>query len=66
MKVFAAEKAIAIVGVGALMPDAANAPKFWQNIREGRYSITEVARERWDPKPIPKSGVGCAIGNGIL
>jgi acyl transferase domain-containing protein/NAD(P)-dependent dehydrogenase (short-subunit alcohol dehydrogenase family)/acyl carrier protein len=59
MKVFAAEKAIAIVGVGALMPDAANAPKFWQNIREGRYSITEVARERWDPElyydPDPKA-----------
>ena len=44
-----AEKAVAIVGVGALMPDASNAPKFWQNIREGRYSITEVVRERWDP-----------------
>ena len=34
------------------MPDASNAPKFWQNIREGRYSITEVVRERWDPKPL--------------
>ena len=49
MRVSAAEKAVAIVGVGALMPDASNAPKFWQNIREGRYSITEVVRERWDP-----------------
>jgi acyl transferase domain-containing protein/acyl carrier protein/NAD(P)-dependent dehydrogenase (short-subunit alcohol dehydrogenase family) len=59
MKVFAAEKAVAIVGVGALMPDAANAPKFWQNIREGRYSIKEVVRERWDPElyydPDPKA-----------
>ena len=42
MRVSAAEKAVAIVGVGALMPDAPNAPKFWQNIREGRYSITDV------------------------
>ena len=49
MRVSAAEKAVAIVGVGALMPDASNAPKFWQNIREGRYSITDVVRERWDP-----------------
>ena len=32
------------------MPDAPNAPKFWQNVREGRYSITEVSRERWDPE----------------
>jgi len=49
MKVSVAEKAVAIVGVGALMPDAPNAPKFWQNVREGRYSIKEVVRERWDP-----------------
>jgi acyl transferase domain-containing protein len=49
MKLSAAEKAVAIVGVGALMPDAPNAPKFWQNVREGCYSIKEVVRERWDP-----------------
>ncbi len=59
MRVSAADKAVAIVGVGALMPDAANAPKFWQNIREGRYSITEVSRDRWDPNlyydPDPKA-----------
>jgi len=78
MRVTAAEKAVAIVGVGALMPDASSAPKFWQNIREGRYSITDVDRERWDPNlyfdPIRKlqisrirrSGAGYAIGNGIL
>ncbi|MBP1622730.1 MAG: beta-ketoacyl synthase, partial [Acidobacteria bacterium] len=59
MKASAAEKAVAIVGVGALMPDAPNAPKFWQNVREGRYSIKEVVRERWDPNlyydPDPKA-----------
>jgi acyl transferase domain-containing protein/NAD(P)-dependent dehydrogenase (short-subunit alcohol dehydrogenase family)/acyl carrier protein len=59
MKVSAVERAVAIVGVGALMPDAPNAPKFWQNIREGRYSIKEVVRERWDPTlyydPDPKA-----------
>jgi acyl transferase domain-containing protein/NAD(P)-dependent dehydrogenase (short-subunit alcohol dehydrogenase family)/acyl carrier protein len=59
MKVSAAEKAVAIVGVGALMPDAPNAPKFWQNIREGRYSIGDVVHERWDPNlyydPDPKA-----------
>ncbi|MBP1623536.1 MAG: beta-ketoacyl synthase, partial [Acidobacteria bacterium] len=41
------------------MPDAPNAPKFWQNIREGRYSITDVDPQRWDPKlyfdPDPKA-----------
>jgi acyl transferase domain-containing protein/NAD(P)-dependent dehydrogenase (short-subunit alcohol dehydrogenase family)/acyl carrier protein len=59
MKVSAAQKAVAIVGVGALMPDAPSAPKFWQNIREGRYSIKEVIRERWAPElyydPDPKA-----------
>jgi acyl transferase domain-containing protein/acyl carrier protein/NAD(P)-dependent dehydrogenase (short-subunit alcohol dehydrogenase family) len=59
MKVPAAERAVAIVGVGALLPDAPNAKKFWQNVREGRYSIKEVIPERWDPNsyydPDPKA-----------
>jgi len=42
-------KAVAIVGVGAILPDAPDAPTFWQNIKQGRYSVTEVPRERWDP-----------------
>ncbi|MBN2338074.1 MAG: polyketide synthase, partial [Acidobacteria bacterium] len=48
MKASAAEKAVAIVGVGAVLPDAPNAPRFWQNVRDGVYSITEVEKERWD------------------
>src|SRR5215831_2384972 len=44
-----AYKAIAIVGVGAVMPDAPNATAFWDNIKNGRYSITEVSPDRWDP-----------------
>ena len=46
---FSAHRAVAIVGVGAVLPDAPNARKFWQNIKESRYSISEVQRERWDP-----------------
>ena len=42
-------RAIAIVGAGAIMPDAANVPAFWENVKNGRYSITEVDRDRWDP-----------------
>jgi len=45
-----AHKAVAIVGVGAVLPDAPNARQFWQNIKEGRYSISDVQRERWDPE----------------
>jgi len=44
-----AYRAIAIVGAGAIMPDAPNVPAFWENIRNGRYSISEVRPDRWDP-----------------
>jgi acyl transferase domain-containing protein len=44
-----AHKAVAIVGVGAVLPGAPNARKFWQNIKEGVYSITEVNPQRWKP-----------------
>ena len=40
---------IAIVGLGAIMPDAVDADAFWSNITTGRYSITDVPTERWDP-----------------
>ncbi len=40
---------IAVVGVGAIMPDAVDAGEFWANITGGRYSISEVPTERWDP-----------------
>jgi acyl transferase domain-containing protein/acyl carrier protein len=42
-------RAIAIVGVGAVLPDAPNVASFWKNVKDGRYSITEVTPERWDP-----------------
>jgi acyl transferase domain-containing protein/NAD(P)-dependent dehydrogenase (short-subunit alcohol dehydrogenase family) len=44
-----AQRAIAIVGVGAILPDAPDVPTFWANIKNSRYSITEVKAERWDP-----------------
>ena len=42
-------RAMAIVGVGAVLPDAPNAPAFWENVKHGRYSISEVPPERWNP-----------------
>jgi acyl transferase domain-containing protein len=42
-------RAIAIVGLGAVLPDAKNVPAFWENVKSGRYSISEVTPERWDP-----------------
>ncbi len=44
-----AYRAIAIVGVGAVLPDAPNAPTFWENVKSGRYSVSEVSPDRWDP-----------------
>ncbi len=44
-----AHKAIAIVGLGAVLPDAPDVGAFWENIKQGRYSVTEVTPERWDP-----------------
>ena len=44
-----AHRAIAIVGAGAIMPDAPNVPAFWENIKAGRYCISEVTPDRWDP-----------------
>ncbi len=40
---------IAVVGLGAIMPDAPDADAFWANITGGRYSISDVPPERWDP-----------------
>ncbi len=42
-------RAIAIVGVGAVLPDATNVHAFWENVKNGRYSISEVQPDRWDP-----------------
>ena len=44
-----AYRAIAIVGAGAVLPDAPNVPAFWENVKNGRYSISEVTPDRWDP-----------------
>ena len=44
-----AYRAIAIVGTGAILPDAPNVAAFWENVKTGRYSITDVTPDRWDP-----------------
>ena len=43
-----ASRAAAIVGVGAVLPDAPDAGAYWANLTEGRYSISDVPAERWD------------------
>jgi acyl transferase domain-containing protein/D-arabinose 1-dehydrogenase-like Zn-dependent alcohol dehydrogenase/acyl carrier protein/NAD(P)-dependent dehydrogenase (short-subunit alcohol dehydrogenase family)/SAM-dependent methyltransferase len=39
---------IAIVGMSGRYPGAANLAQFWENLRQGRNSIREIPRERWD------------------
>jgi malonyl CoA-acyl carrier protein transacylase len=39
---------VAIVGMGVIAPDAVNVNQFWDNIKNSKYSITEVPANRWD------------------
>jgi malonyl CoA-acyl carrier protein transacylase len=53
------KSAIAIVGVGAIMPEARTLTEFWNNIKNGVYTIKDVPESRWDPNlyydPDPKA-----------
>ncbi|MFC4534114.1 SDR family NAD(P)-dependent oxidoreductase [Sphaerisporangium dianthi] len=40
---------VAVVGVGAILPDAPDAGAFWDNVKGGRYSISGTPADRWDP-----------------
>jgi acyl transferase domain-containing protein len=42
-------RAVAVVGVGAIMPGAPTATAFWENVTKGVYGISEVDPKRWDP-----------------
>ena len=44
-----AERAVAIVGVAAILPDSPDAASFWGNVSSGHYSISDVDPARWDP-----------------
>ena len=54
-----AHRAVAIVGVGGILPDAPDAATFWENLKGARSSITEVPPDRWNPEdyydPDPKA-----------
>jgi len=66
-----ADRAIAIVGVGAILPDAPSAPAFWDNLINKRYSITETPPERWnitdyyDPDPRTPDKTYSKIGGWV-
>jgi len=66
-----ANRAIAIVGVGALLPDAPDASAFWANVVGRRYSISETPAERWsvadyyDPDPTAPDKTYSKIGGWV-
>jgi len=66
-----AERAIAVVGVGAILPGSPDAPSFWRNVLEGRNSITEVSPTRWsaadyyDPDPKAPGKTYSKIGGWV-
>jgi acyl transferase domain-containing protein len=66
-----AERAVAVIGVGAVLPDAPDAKTFWRNVIEGRSSITEVTPDRWsiadywDPDPKAPGKTYSKIGGWV-
>jgi acyl transferase domain-containing protein/NAD(P)-dependent dehydrogenase (short-subunit alcohol dehydrogenase family)/acyl carrier protein len=66
-----AERAVAVIGVGAILPDALDAKAFWQNVVTGRNSVTEVTPDRWsaadyyDPDPKAPGKTYSKIGGWV-
>ena len=66
-----ADRAVAIVAVGALLPDAPSAAAFWHNVLNKRYSITETPANRWhianyyDPDPKAPDKTYSKIGGWV-
>ncbi len=64
-------KAVAIVGLGAIMPDAENADSFWKNVLGNHYSISDVPADRWnvdlyyDPDPAAVDKTYSKIGGWV-
>ncbi|WP_440119140.1 SDR family NAD(P)-dependent oxidoreductase [Paenibacillus sp. QZ-Y1] len=46
------EQDIAIIGVAGRYPGARNIHEFWENLRSGTDSITEIPAERWDQEQV--------------
>ncbi|OMF53487.1 hypothetical protein BK141_29420, partial [Paenibacillus sp. FSL R5-0765] len=49
---------IAIIGVAGRYPGARNIHEFWENLRSGTDSITEIPSERWDQEKVYDSAPG--------
>lgn len=63
-------KAVAIIGLAGRYPAAENIDEFWQNLVEGKDSITEIPADRWDwqayYRPQKTSGFSHSKWGGFL
>ncbi len=41
-------KGVAVIGISGRFPGAANLEEYWSNLRDGKSSVTEVPKERWN------------------
>ena len=61
-------KRIAVVGMGAILPDAFDVESFWNNLQTRKYSIIDVPADRWntsyyyDPDPKAEDKTYSKIG----
>src|SRR5687767_9760014 len=46
---YVSKEPIAVIGLGCVLPDAPDVASFWKNLLEGKSSVREVSKERWDP-----------------
>ncbi|WP_432103583.1 SDR family NAD(P)-dependent oxidoreductase [Streptomyces sp. bgisy091] len=61
---------IAVIGLAGHYPGAPELGRFWRNLAEGRDSVTEIPRERWDyrerftqdPEQLLDGGMYCKWG----
>ncbi|MCR4441101.1 MAG: beta-ketoacyl synthase N-terminal-like domain-containing protein [Peptococcaceae bacterium] len=54
---------IAVIGMAGRYPGAGNLREFWNNLKKGKESITEVPKDRWDWKRL--EGINSPSGKGI-
>lgn len=66
-----APRAIAVVGLGAILPDAGSPSEFWNSLLSKRYSIATVPPDRWsaadyyDPDPAAPDKTYSQIGGWV-
>jgi acyl transferase domain-containing protein/NADPH:quinone reductase-like Zn-dependent oxidoreductase/acyl carrier protein len=65
---FGSKADIAVIGISGRFPGAGNVAEFWQNLSQGKSSITEVPPGRWDinqyydPNVLNLDGTNCKWG----